>query len=343
MANRITVSLPQWRVALEQYQAQGLGEAEARLLEWLWGYLHQELAGDHERLAVMLDYDASNIYKVFAGKYEANLDAFLVAVRKLQVRAAGTLAVLVPTCVTKRFAAALDYARDYRAMVLVVAETGRSKSITALDWCRRNNHGLAVYVYVPNDCPRAKLARKLAKALGIGLSSRKANEVEEAVLKGVRKDQVLVFDEGGGAVPSRGRTQTGAVEFIRELHDTCECGVALLVTDIYDEALRCGAQAEFLEQFRGRLKYTVRVPKGKIFKDEVVGLCRAYVGAEPDAKLVLAAAEIAKQDGKLRTLCDDLAKARKCAAEIGKPLSAELLIAARAWREAGGQWKEETV
>lgn len=340
---RISVSRDQFNGALERYRAAGRSADDIGELEWLWCYMFGEHKGDYEIVADQLDVHPTNVYKICMGKYEGELDNMLERIRRLRKRAAAKLSTLVETCVTRRICEALDYARDYRAFVMVLSETGRGKTCTARTWQRANNHGLAHYIRLPSACTRAKLVRLVAETIGVGTSDRRSTEIEAAIFRGIGKDKVLIFDEAGHAIPTGSRKDRSAIEFIRDLFDICECGVVLLMTDVYWREIRQGRQAAFFEQFRGRSQYRLEIPKGKIFADEVQALCAAYAGKKPDRDLVTAAAAIAKQDGKLRTLCDDLAKARNFAQQAGKPLSAEILVAARQWREAGGVWTEETV
>jgi len=340
---RININRDQFNAALAAYKEQGVSATDLADLEWLWGYIFSEHRGDHERVADLMDVHPTTIWKLCIGKYEAEIDGMVDRIRRLRKRAAAQISTLVETCVTKRIFEALDYARDYRAMVLVMSETGRGKTVSAQEWVRRNNHGMAHYIRLVGSCSRAKLVRAVARACGVGIGTSPTADVEEAVFRAINKDKVLIFDEAGHAVPVGERVDRNAIEFLRDLFDVCGCGIALLITDVYWQQIQKGKQAAFFEQFRGRCQYRLCIPKGKIFADEVRALVTAYAGGKPDRDLLAAAGVIAHQDGKLRTLCDDLAKARRFAAQTGKPLTAEILVASRQWRDDGGVWTEETI
>jgi hypothetical protein len=113
------------------------------------------------------------------------------------------------------------------------------------------------------------------------------------------------------------------------------------MTDVYLQMLRQGAQAAYFEQFLGRVKYSVEIPR-KIYREEVVAFCRAFIAGKPDADLVSAATAIAKGEGKLRTLVDDMAKARNSARTKNEKLEARHLALARTWRERGGVFEDLT-
>lgn len=339
---RINLIRHQVNDALEKYRAAGASSETLTALDWAWGYMCSELEGDHRRLASELDVTPETVYKAFAGYYSA-IETFAERVKRARRRVGERISTMVETCVTRRIFEAMDYARDHRALVTIEAETGRGKTWIGREWCRRNNHGSSSFVHVPSACSRSKLVLHLAVALGVGVSNRRAGQLERKLFASIPKDKVLVFDEVARCIPFGDRTDIHMIELIRDFVDLCGCGVVLLLTHNATEALGQGRMADFLEQFRGRIRYRLVIKPGTFFRDELVALWRASAGSEPDEDTLALLAEIVRGDGKLRTLCDDLAKARTTAADLGRPMDAQILAAARQWREAGGVWPEETI
>lgn len=327
----------QWAETLAQYRAKGLAPESAEILDWAYQYMAQECGLDYGRLAAECHYDQIVIYKVFLGSYEASLDGVLEALAAARKRLSHSVG-FVETPITQRIFEALDYCADMRALVTICGETGRSKTTALLEWQRRNNHGKSVYVRCTSGATRGSLIRQVCKAVGIGTAQTKILELEPRLFK-ILGRKVLILDEAGHLLPAaRARRAAEPLELVRDLHDVCGCGVCLCMTDVYLQELRHGAHAAWFEQFLGRVKYSVPIPR-TIFAEEVAALVSAYV-AKPAAELLSAAGRIARQEGKLRTLCDDLAKARKFAERKGQTLAAAHLILARRWRESGGSFDD---
>ena len=141
-------------------------------------------------------------------------------------------------------------------------------------------------------------------------------------------------------VPTHGRNARDQLDLLRDLHEMCESGICLIWTSVYWEELKNGRMAPFFEQFLGRIRYDLHIPEGQIFAEEIAPIVAAH-GFPEDC--VTLAAEIAREDGKLRTLFADLANARVFAESAGVPLDAKVLKQARAWRRSGGAWTETPI
>jgi len=326
--------------ALHLYKEDGrAGEDELRLLEWLWAYTFDELNGSRTALAKALGYDWTVCYKVLAGTYEAGLDRFCEAVAHLRRRAQAGGTRLVATPVTERIFEALDYARDSAVMILICGPTGRSKTFASKAWVFENNHGRGKYVRIPSGCTRRTLVRHLCRSCGIGVNGKKTSDLEDRLYKAFDFRNTIVFDEAGHLLPRNG-VGTSAIEYIRDLHDICGCGIALVITDVYWDELRHGRLSAYFEQFIGRIKYEVRIP-AHVLHDECRAACAAVV-QDPPADLIKEAVTVANnQDGKLRTLFEDLRRAALYAQTKQRPVTAADLRRARRWREQGGTWPEK--
>lgn len=314
-------------------------EAEQDALEWLWGFAFDELHGSRSALCREIGYDWTVIFKIFTGQYGAKLDRFIESIERLKKRAAGGRAKLVDTIVTERIIEALDYAMEKGAMVMIQGPTGRSKTHTALAWCRDNNHGRAKYVRCLSTGSKRSLVYQLCRVCGIGTSGRKTADLEQRLFKSFDWRNTLVIDEAGFLVPRH--SNRAAIEFVRDLHDACGCGVALIMTDVYVDEMRAGRHAAFFEQFFGRIRYPVMIPR-EVTKDEVRAAVASY-RPDPPKDLLKTALKIARnRDGKLRTLFEDLRRAQDWADIEGrKNITAEDLEIASEWRLSGGVWPEE--
>lgn len=316
-------------------------ETEKDALEWLWGYAFEELNGSKSALVEAVGYDWTVIHKIFSGRYEASLDNFLEAINRLKRQAASGRTRLIETVVTKRIVEALDYARDLGAMVAVTGPTGRSKTFTAKHWARDNNHGRAKYVRIPSGCTRRTLVQHLCRSCGIGVNGKKTADLETRLFKAFDFRNTIIIDEAGHLLPRCG-TGTSSIEFIRDLHDMCGCGIALIFTDVYLEEMKNGRLAHYFEQFIGRIKFEVSIPD-EVRRDEVFSVVSAF-HPSPNNKLLGFALKVARnRDGKLRTLFEDLQRAKEWASDHGRQLRYEDLKLASDWRLSGGVWPDDEV
>jgi hypothetical protein len=314
-------------------------EPERELLEWLWGYTFDELAGSKSALCTAVGYDWTVLFKIFTGRYEAGLERFCESVANLRKRSEAGGARFVQTVVTERIVEALDYAKDSQAMVAVTGPTGRSKTHTAQWWAKHNNHGRARYLRIPSGCTRRTMVQLLCRSCGIGINGKKTSDLEARLFKAFDFRNTIIIDEAGHLLPRCG-TGVSAIEFVRDIHDICGCGVALVFTNVYLEEFRHGRLAAYFEQYLGRIKFTVTIPQ-EVLRDEVSAVVRAYRGDPPEKLLSLATKLARGRDGRLRTLFEDLQRAKDWATRHGRDLGYEDLKVASDWRLSGGIWPTE--
>ena len=328
----INIGLHIFRTGIRRYT-----DEEQELLEWLWGYTFDVLGNSKIELQRALGYEWPFVYGVFTGSYDGEMGAFCNAIRELRQRADEKMP-LVKTVVTERIIAALDYARDWSAMVTITGPTGRGKSYTAQYWARMNNHGRTRFIRVPCGCSRRQLATELAQKSGIGSAGVKKDILERRLFSAFTARNVIIVDEAGFLLPRSGRAD--ALELLRDLHDKCGCAIAMIFTDVYLKEINNGPMADYFEQFRGRIKYGVPIPN-RIFRGEVEAAVKAFT-KEPSRSLIeYAYTTTQARDGKLRTLYEDLRRAKDFAMQQNRQLALGDLKAAVEWRKSGGVWPEE--
>jgi DNA transposition AAA+ family ATPase len=317
----------------------GYTEHEQDLLEWLWGYAYDILGGSKSELCREMNLDYDLIYKIFTGRHEGSLEPFCEIIRGMKKRSEKQMP-LVSTIVTKRIIEALDYARDYCAFVAIKGPTGRGKTHASLYWARNNNHGRTRYIRIPSGCTRRTLVTLLCQNAGIGVNGMKTGAMEFRLYKAFTARNVIIIDEAGHLLPRAG-TGTSAIEFLRDLHDLCGCGVALVFTDVYLDEMRNGRLAAYFEQFIGRIKFEITIPN-EVRRDEVAAVVNAFNPSAPKKMVDLALELARRRDGKLRTLFEDLKRAKDWALTQKRavPSTEDLQMAAK-WRLSGGVWPEE--
>jgi len=323
-----------------KYYAKIEGAQDA--LEWLWGYSVNKLGCSKMALCDATAMDWKQLHAVFTGaasESKALTEEVMQAVARLRKQAETTRERLVVTPITRRICETLDYCRDWKAMVTVKGPTGRSKTSTALWWAEENNHGRTSYIRMRSSCSRRMLVTAICQAKNIGVNGKKTIELEERLFKAFSPRNVLIIDEAGHLIPRCGQG-TSAIEFIRDVHDICGCGIALIFTDVYLQEMRNGRLANYFEQFFGRIKFEMTIPQ-EVRKDEVLAVVKSFRKDPPEKLLALSVKLAREREGKLRTLFEDLQRAKEWADRQGHALGAEDLNLASNWRKNGSEYPDE--
>ena len=244
---------------------------------------------------------------------------------------------IVDTVVTAKIVEALDYARARQAFVLISGSTGRGKTFTAARWAEDNH---ATMVRAASGSSRRAFLAQLCAALHVDVRpNSSATVMLQKLCDQITGKDMIIVDEAGFLLPRASRVAC-ALEILRDLYDICRVPVALIFTDVYLRDLSAGMQADYFEQFKGRVGRRVDIPE-RVYRSEVAAVCRHFIPDASDRLIAGALAATRKRDGKLRTLFDDWAKAAEYAACEGRTVTESDFRAAVNWRRAGGVWPQE--
>ena len=117
----VNVGFHQFTEGVRQYK-----QGEREQLEWFWGYLVDELKQSRDAASQALKMDWQQIYIVLTGGANAEmLETCMESIARLRKLEAANRTRLAETSVTKHIIEALNYAKEFGAMVSMTGPTGR--------------------------------------------------------------------------------------------------------------------------------------------------------------------------------------------------------------------------
>ncbi len=331
------LSVEQLAAAIETYRAAGAAQEELDAIDALFHISVTQFKRSKPATAAAIGYHEDNLWKLFTGRYTGSLGNVREAVEALQYRLANSVQHrFVDTPVTEQIFQALNHARAMNAFVVILGDTGTSKTASMEEWTRRNNHGRTVYVKLPENASYYRLLELVAKASGVG-TAQPSDDRRARIIRHMNRRRTLILDEAGHLY-SRKRPDPRAFDFIKCLLDDTHCGLVMATTYYYWDLITTGPLHEHFEQLVGRVDFTLRIPRGRVFKGEIDAICRAYCDT-PDPLMLSQSADAAKVgDGRLRSLFQTLDTAVQHAKRLGEPLAGKHMKAVSDWLASGGVW-----
>jgi len=295
-------------------------------------WLHQfatESGLSRADIGKVLDYDQTVVFRVLSGTYEGSWKNIIAAIkshRTLIQRERSKASEFRPNPVSVLVHGALDYALANGSITLIVGESRSGKTVATTSWRDAHNHGRSVYVVAPAICSRANFMRRLCGVLGVN----KSNNVycqEEAIMRAFSPARILIVDEAHRLVEGRVANQT-ILELLRDIHDQTGCGLALIATARFSEAVN---RTQYMyEQFEGRIGMPVRIPR-ELSEQVVLPIVKQYIEA-PSRKVMDEAVAIANRPGRLGILVETLKFAQRIARQAKSKVTEEHFFSAIATR-----------
>lgn len=277
------------------------------------------------------------LHKVYHGKYDGDTAGVIGDLERFVAAERGR--TLINTQVTEQYLVVLNSVRRFGRMGLIAARTGRGKTLTADTWISGQPSGTAHRIQIPSNCSRADLVRLCARARGIDVSGQTEPAQEAALLAGLSRHSMIIFDEVDNLILPRRRTTS--LRLLQDIHDLASVPVVAM--------MRPSAWAEFVhgrrnrddEQILGRMPYRCIVPD-RYLRDEIEALLAPFLdgdGVTPQLRSVVRDL-LGRDDGGLRALVADCCEAAEFAASSGQPF-ATALASVSSYRSRGGDWDEK--
>lgn len=218
------------------------------------------------------------------GNYTGNADNQLAKLDEQRARLAGQISrpdvdlFHIPTPLMGRIWRAADEAKATHLLATIVGKKQMGKT-TAIEAYKMRYPDTTVLTRMPAAPTVGKLVYRIAEAAGLA-RGRTIEETLTALRQHLCPRHLLIIDEAHLALT---RPQgLDALDVLRELFDTCKCGLLIVVTDIGEAAMVNGPHAARLEQLLCRGE-TEKLPKEPIRAD-IRAIWEAYGLPEPDAR-----------------------------------------------------------
>lgn len=208
---------------------------------------------------------------------------------------------------------------------IVIGATGSSKSATAREFARQNNHGLCIHVECPETGGMSELISRIAVRYGIG-SKRSAAAKKAAIFEQVTARNMIIVDNAQELWVANGGSEQPKFSFLRRLQDETGCTIILLITPTFERTLRDQMMESYFEQFIGRTggpSTWHRLPAYPP-EEDCVAIAKS-LGLVDAAKHAKALAKIASRPGRIRILFDVLQEGKSMAAEAKQKFTFDFL------------------
>ncbi len=303
-----------------------------------WKDLKPEVAGDllwlHQHILdeelswtaaeEALGYDKSTIFRILKGTYTGNWENICKEIRTYRKVATERAGIqkndFVENSISRLIFSGLDYALASNSITQIIGESRQGKTMAVTEWARRNNHGRSVLVSTPGYGGNKMLLRRIAEAVGVNQRMGTA-DMFDAVCRAFNRNRILIVDEAHRLIPPDYRSAPVGLEMLRDLHDTTKCGLALIGTKRFDDALRKAGVRYMFEQYLGRIGMPIRLPN-RIKASDVQDIVRQYI-AKPSEGLIDKATVIANALGRLGILVELLRMASQIAKKAKSPVMEE--------------------
>ncbi len=301
-----------------------LPPAQQELLVWFHQYvLDQDYTLDDAGQA--LGYERTVAHRVLNGVYGSpqgkgswdNITDSIKSFKKLaESRSEIQQSDFTPNTISRLIWGGLDYALANNSITTIVGESGQGKTLSTRAWRDANNHGRSVLITAPVVGRHSELLRRIVRAVGASVRTG-ADALLPAAYRAFNRHRILIIDEAHRLLPNRAGHEPIALEFLRDIHDTTGCALALISTERFNDALRKESSYQY-EQVLGRIGLPVRLPRRNTLKD-IEPIIRQYV-KRPTAKMLDACLEISNDTGRIRIVVERLKVGSRIATKAGRPM-----------------------
>jgi DNA transposition AAA+ family ATPase len=260
-----------------------------------WFFLARERQWGTQRLARETGLSTTVLYRLFRGEYPADPASSIDKLQRARAsfRESADNPDFIDTSLSRRMFAIFDKTRALKNVSILWGPMGIGKTECLQEYYRRNNSGRTAVLRFPAGATFAFFVNHVAKSLGIATRQYSAFSQREKICQILSAGQrLLIIDELHQAfLTTRTDTAVKCCEFLREIADTAQCGLALIGTELLEESIFRGPHKDALRQLVDRGTVQCSLP-AKATKADYQKFLAAYGLQFPDSNTDPDAAQI---------------------------------------------------
>jgi len=208
---------------------------------------------------------------------------------------------------------------------VIVGETGSGKSATFREYARRSATGLVAHVEAPENGSVPELVYRIGKRYGLSIGNFSARQRIQ-LIEELNDRRCIIIDNAQELYTERLRANQPAFSFLRRLQDETGCTIILSMTPMGEKRMFTEFLRGYFEQFAGRAggrRNFLRLPDYPPEEDVLtIALAFGLRDAERHLEYLV---KIAREEGRIRTLFEDLQSAKIKAERKKAPLTIGLV------------------
>lgn len=186
-----------------------------------------------------INYSPTVVQRVLSGTYGAGVDKVITSIYRYKSLhearlEAGDKPPYVQTSMAQRIWDAADYARVRQQIVSVIGMTQRGKTTAIREYSAAK--GATVLVRCPVSPSPGKMIRRMAQALG-NTGTGNMDMYMDYLYRTITPQHLIVVDEIHQVILQERKLGIRTVETLREIADECNCGMLLIGTKVWCDAL----------------------------------------------------------------------------------------------------------
>lgn len=190
-------------------------------------------------LGETINYSPTVVQRILSGSYNADPTKIITAIYRYKSihearQELGNISPYVQTSMAQRVWDAADYARIRQQIVSLIGMTQRGKTTAIKEYSRAR--GATILVRCPVSPTPTKIVRRIAHAMG-NSGSASLDQYLDYLFRTLTPQHLLVVDEIHQVILHDRKPGLRTIETLREIADECGCGLLLIGTKIWCDAL----------------------------------------------------------------------------------------------------------
>lgn len=319
-------------IATENLDLTKYSEDQQSILHYWW-HVAKDKGWSLKEFDRQTGVSSTTLTRVYRGIYEADVSS--VIARLTKARETFSHAVedpdFISTSLAKIMFTAFDKTRALRNVTIMWGVKGIGKTTVMVEYTRANNHGHTFYVRcMGSGCTIGQFIRHVADSMNISVTARTTYDLRRSIMGYLAKgSRLLIIDELHEIfLTCANRTIIQICEFLRELADVSDCGLALVGTDkLYNQFFQ-GRHKDVLGQLIDRGTIQIQL-KPKPTKADIISFLRHYGLEFPEGDALQLLNDIIASNG-LRKLTDHLRDGQAYANKRGEETTWQHVVSAHA-------------